>query len=89
MTDLPFRGVGVALLTLFDDDLEVDVPATAAHAARLVELGVQAVVVAGSTGEAGALEPHERAALVGAVRQAVDVPVRAGTGAAWWGQASG
>jgi 4-hydroxy-tetrahydrodipicolinate synthase len=43
---------------------------------------VQAVVVAGSTGEAGALSGGERVALVRAVRDAVDVPVVAGTGAA-------
>ena len=36
-----FSGVGVALLTLFDDRGEVNAAATAEHAARLVELGVQ------------------------------------------------
>lgn len=83
MTDPVFTGVGVALVTLFSDDGEVDLEATAAHAARLVDLGVRAVVVAGSTGEAAALGVEERAALVRAVRGAVpeDVPVVAGTGA--------
>jgi 4-hydroxy-tetrahydrodipicolinate synthase len=78
-----FTGVGVALLTLFSDDLEVDVAATAAHAARVVDLGVAAVLVAGTTGEASALTPEERVALIGAVRAAVPpaVPVIAGTGA--------
>ena len=77
-----FTGVGVALATLFDDDGEVDADATAAHAARLVELGVRAVVVAGSTGEAAALSVDERERLLAAVRSAVDgVPVIAGTGA--------
>lgn len=80
----PFAGVGVALVTLFDDRGEVDAAATAAHAARLVSLGVRAVVVAGSTGEAAALDPDERTALLVAVRAAVpeSVPVLAGTGAA-------
>ncbi|MDQ1498933.1 MAG: 4-hydroxy-tetrahydrodipicolinate synthase, partial [Actinomycetota bacterium] len=50
--DPVFSGVGVALVTLFDDDGEIDVGATAAHAARLVEQGIQAVLVSGSTGEA-------------------------------------
>lgn len=79
-----FTGVGVALVTLFDDDGEVDAAATAAHAARLVELGVSAVLVAGTTGEAAALSIPERAALLAAVRTTVDsaVPVLAGTGAA-------
>lgn len=78
-----FTGVGVALVTLFDDEGEIDAPATADHAARLVEMGVDAVVVAGTTGEASTLEADERADLLLAVRNAVDgrVPVLAGTGA--------
>lgn len=78
----PFTGVGVALVTLFDARGELDAPATADLAARLVELGVGAVVVAGSTGEAAALSAAERAELLAAVRAAVTgVPVIAGTGA--------
>jgi len=80
-----FEGVGVPLVTLFDAGGELDAAATASHAARLVELGVRAVVVAGSTGEAAALSPEERIALLDAVRAAVPegggVPVVAGTGA--------
>lgn len=83
MTQNPvFRGVGVALVTCFDDDGGVDTAATADHAARLVALGVRAVVVAGSTGEAAALHRRERTLLLDAVRKAVaGVPVIAGTGA--------
>jgi dihydrodipicolinate synthase/N-acetylneuraminate lyase len=79
----PFAGVGVALVTLFDRDGEVDENATARHAGHLVERGVQGVVVAGSTGEAAALDPGERSRLLTAVRGAVGgrVPVIAGTGA--------
>jgi 4-hydroxy-tetrahydrodipicolinate synthase len=79
-----FEGVGVALVTLFGDDGDVDVAATAEHAARLVDLGVRAVVVAGTTGEAAALTAEERVALLEGVRAAVPpsaVPVIAGTGA--------
>ena len=80
----PFTGVGVALVTLFDEEGEIDAPATADHAARLVDAGVEAVVVAGSTGEAATLDADERSDLLIAVRSAVDgrVPVLAGTGAA-------
>jgi 4-hydroxy-tetrahydrodipicolinate synthase len=80
----PFSGVGVALVTLFDEEGEIDAPATADHAARLVDAGIEAVVVAGSTGEAAALDDEERSDLLIAVRSAVDgrVPVLAGTGAA-------
>ncbi|HMF83766.1 MAG TPA: dihydrodipicolinate synthase family protein [Acidimicrobiia bacterium] len=78
-----FTGVGVALVTLFDDRGELDAPATADLAARLVDLGMRAVVVAGTTGEAAALEAGERIALLEAVRRRVplSVPVIAGTGA--------
>jgi 4-hydroxy-tetrahydrodipicolinate synthase len=80
-----FTGVGVALVTLFDEDGAVNAPATAALAGQLVDAGVQAVVVAGSTGEAAALSAEERTQLLDAVRTAVGdaVPVIAGTGAAW------
>lgn len=78
-----FRGVAVALITLFTPEGEIDPPATAGHAARLAQCGVAAVVVAGSTGEASSLERCERTALISAVRAAVPpaVPVLAGTGA--------
>lgn len=83
MTQPLFTGVAVALVTLFDDDGELDAKATADHAAALVELGVRAVVVAGSTGEAATLADAERTALLTEVRQAVPsgTPVLAGTGA--------
>src|SRR5690349_3160913 len=79
----PFTGIGVALETLFDEEGEIDAPATADHAARLVDAGVSAVIVAGTTGEAAALDAEERSDLLIAVRSAVDgqVPVIMGTGA--------
>jgi 4-hydroxy-tetrahydrodipicolinate synthase len=81
MTNVPFTGIGVALVTLFHDDGRLDPRATADLAARLVQSGVQAVVVAGSTGEAAALDLDERRQLLAAVRVAVtSVPVIAGTG---------
>jgi 4-hydroxy-tetrahydrodipicolinate synthase len=78
-----FTGVGAALLTLFDDHGEIDAKATAGLAATLVDLGLRAVVVAGSTGEAATLSAEERIALLEAVRAAVPahVPVLQGTGA--------
>jgi 4-hydroxy-tetrahydrodipicolinate synthase len=78
-----FAGVGVALVTIFDDSGEIDAKATAGLAEQLVAAGVRAVVVAGSTGEAATLDPVERAALVRAVRSSVpaEVPVLAGAGA--------
>ena len=81
--DPVFAGVGVALVTLFDDDGEIDVAATASHAARLVEAGIQGVLVSGSSGEAPALSAEERVLLLEGVRDAVPdgIPVLAGTGA--------
>ncbi|MBV8961378.1 MAG: dihydrodipicolinate synthase family protein [Actinobacteria bacterium] len=76
-----FTGVGVAIVTLFDDGGAVDAKATADLAAQLVDLGMQAVVVAGSTGEAASLNVDERTAVIQAVKGAVTtVPVIAGTG---------
>jgi len=81
-----FDGVGVALVTLFADDGSLDVAATTDLAVRLVGLGVRAVVVAGTTGEAATLSTDERSSLLDGVRDAVrsgadDVVVIAGTGA--------
>jgi 4-hydroxy-tetrahydrodipicolinate synthase len=78
-----FRGVAVALATLFDDRGDVDTAATADLAARLCHAGLAAVVVAGTTGEAATLSPDERRMLIAAVRAAVPagVVVVAGTGA--------
>jgi 4-hydroxy-tetrahydrodipicolinate synthase len=79
-----WQGVAVALVTFFDGDAEVDVSGTAQHAARLVEAGVRAVVVGGTTGESDALTLDERGALVAAVKDACPgVPVVAGAGGQW------
>jgi 4-hydroxy-tetrahydrodipicolinate synthase len=78
-----FRGVGVALVSLFDDVGALDVGATVAHAERLVSRGVRAVLVSGTTGEFWSLTESERVELVKATRAALpsNVPVMAGTGA--------
>lgn len=83
-----FTGVGVALVTLFHDDRSLDAAGTADLAARLVDAGVRAVLVAGTTGEADTLDDDERRRLLDAVRARVDVVVLAGTGGAWAGQAA-
>lgn len=80
---VPFTGVAVGLVTLFDEEGEIDAPATADHAARMVDAGLDAVIVGGTTGEAAALDADERSDLLIAVRSAVNgrVPVIVGTGA--------
>src|SRR2546423_5243099 len=84
-----WRGVAVALVTLFEPDgVRVDAAATAAHARRLVDLGVRAVLVAGSTGEADTLTDDERIELIAVVRAACPgVPVIAGASGPWRGPA--
>jgi dihydrodipicolinate synthase/N-acetylneuraminate lyase len=80
-----WTGTAVALATLFDDDGGLAADATAALATRLVDAGISAVVVSGSTGEAAALTDDERVELVRAVRQACpDVPIVAGASGEWW-----
>jgi dihydrodipicolinate synthase/N-acetylneuraminate lyase len=78
-----FRGVGVALVTMFSADGAVDPGATGELARELAGRGMRAVLVAGTTGEAATRADSERRALVAAVRGAVPsgVPVIAGTGA--------
>ena len=78
-----FRGVGVALVTLLDAGGEVDAVSTGKLAAGLAGTGLTAVLVNGTTGEAGTLTGAERITLIEAVRAAVPdpVPVIAGTGA--------
>lgn len=78
----PFSGVGVALVTIFDANGRVDEVATARHAEDLAGRGMRAVLVNGTTGEAGTLTDAERVTLIQAVRKAVpaEVPVIAGTG---------
>jgi 4-hydroxy-tetrahydrodipicolinate synthase len=89
MADALWTGPAVALVTLFDDDGALAADQTAAHAARLVAAGLRAVLVAGSTGEAGTLTEAERAELVAAVRAACPgVPVLAGASGDWRGQAA-
>src|ERR1700734_3606117 len=78
-----FGGGGVALVTLFDADGEIDPGSTGKLAASLAGRGMAAVLVNGTTGEAGTLTGPERTELIEAVRAAVpaEVPVIAGTGA--------
>src|SRR5260221_1490787 len=79
-----FRGVGVALVTIFSRSGDADPAATAKHAADLVSRGMRAVLGAGTAGGAGTLTEQESTALIEAARAAMpaETPVLAGTGAA-------
>lgn len=76
----PIPGVTAALVTLYNLNLSVDYAATATHAQHLVEQGIGAVLVAGTTGEGRWLDASERSLLITAVRDALpsEVSVVAG-----------
>ncbi len=75
-----FGSVLVAMVTPFDDDLDLDLDAATALARWLVDQGADGLVLAGTTGEAPTLSDDESVDLWTAVREAVTVPLLAGTG---------
>jgi 4-hydroxy-tetrahydrodipicolinate synthase len=75
-----FGEVLTAMVTPFDDDGGLDVEGAATLARWLVEHGSDGLVIAGTTGESPTLSNDEKLDLWRAVRDAVPVPVIAGTG---------
>ncbi len=75
-----FGEVVVAMVTPFDDDLALDLDAARDLARWLVAQGADGLVLAGTTGEAPTLSDAEQLDLFRAVREAVTVPLIAGTG---------
>lgn len=75
-----FGRVATAMVTPFADDGAVDLAGCAALASWLVEQGNDALVLTGTTGEASVLTDEEQIAVWRAVREAVDVPLIAGSG---------
>jgi 4-hydroxy-tetrahydrodipicolinate synthase len=75
-----FGSVLVAMVTPFDDDLDLDLDAAVTLARWLVDHGADGLVLAGTTGEAPTLTDDESVDLWTAIREAVTVPLLAGTG---------
>lgn len=75
-----FGAVLTAMVTPFDAEGRLDLDAAQALARWLVEGGNQGLVLAGTTGESPTLTHAEEAELFTAVREAVPVPLLAGTG---------
>lgn len=75
-----YRGTGVALVTPFDAEGEVDHAALRAHVETMVEGGVEFVVPCGTTGEIATLTVEEQGGVIRAVVETADgrVPVMAG-----------
>ena len=74
-----FGAVATAMATPFRADGSLDTDAAAALARWLVEHGNDALVLAGTTGESPVLTDPERIELFQAVRDAVDMPLIAGS----------
>jgi 4-hydroxy-tetrahydrodipicolinate synthase len=75
-----FGSLATAMVTPFDADLALDLDAAATVARWLQEQGTEALVVAGTTGEAPVLSDAEKLDLWAAVAEAVTIPVIAGSG---------
>ena len=76
-----FGSVCVAMVTPFDSDGELDVAAGRDLAAHLVEQGIDALVLAGTTGESPTTTDEEKVALLKAVREEVGDKARIIAGA--------
>ena len=68
------------MVTPFDDDGALDLPAAVELARWLASHGSDGLVLCGSTGESSVLTDDEKVALWRAVAEAVTIPVIAGTG---------
>jgi len=83
------KGVHAAIVTHFDDQLDVDHDAVAAEVSRLITAGVHGIVANGTVGEGGSLSREERRAVVEtSVAAAGPAPVCAGVSAPTAEQAS-
>ncbi|HTU85721.1 MAG TPA: dihydrodipicolinate synthase family protein [Solirubrobacteraceae bacterium] len=83
------KGVHAAIVTHFDDQLDVDHDSVAAEVSRLITAGVHGIVANGTVGEGGSLSREERRAVVEtSVAAAGPAPVCAGVSAPTAEQAS-
>ncbi len=80
LPDARFGQVLTAMITPFERDGSLDLDGARRLACWLVDHGSDGLVVNGTTGESPTLSATESVDLFRAVRQAVDVPVLAGTG---------
>ena len=82
MKKLNLNGTYTALVTPFNENLEVDFNALTELVKKQISAGVEGIVVLGSTGEAATLSAKEKIAVMLKVQEAVDgkIPVVVGTG---------
>jgi len=77
---MEFGRLIVAMVTPFRNDLEIDCSKAGELASRLVQQGVESLVLSGTTGESPTLSRKERIDLIKAVRNTVKVPLIANAG---------
>lgn len=77
---MDFGRLIVAMVSPFRADLELDLEKAAALAKRLVDDGVDALVLSGTTGESPTLSREEKISLIAAARRAVKAPLIANAG---------
>lgn len=77
-----FTGTGVALVTPFDENLDIDRDSLCRLVNHVIDGGVDFIVVLGTTAETATLTPAEKAEVVGLVAEINDgrVPMMAGVG---------
>jgi len=80
MKEAPFGRVMTAMVTPFAENGRIDLRAAGKLAQYLVQTGSDGLVVAGTTGESPTITHEEQHELFWTVREAVDVPILAGTG---------
>jgi 4-hydroxy-tetrahydrodipicolinate synthase len=77
-----FQGTGTALITPFDEDMNVDYQSLKKFTRFQVDEGVNALIVLGTTGEAPTINEDERSEIIETVTNEVNgkIPVIVGTG---------
>jgi len=81
MKPSPYGSLIVAMVTPFDDELEVDYRAAVSLAKQLVSQGADGILISGTTGESPTLTVEEKIRLVSEVRQALEPSVMVWAGA--------
>lgn len=78
----PFSGTGVALITPFTDDLQIDIPALRSVTRNMIRGKVDYLVVLGTTGESATLSSEEQLTVIETIQDenAGQLPIVLGVG---------
>jgi 4-hydroxy-tetrahydrodipicolinate synthase len=77
-----FQGAGTAMITPFDEDMNIDYQSLKKFTKFQIDEGINALIVLGTTGEAPTIDENERSKIIETVVEEVNgkVPVIIGTG---------